>query len=76
MTLYALMGNKTNDLLTYGGRIITHEDKAEMAFLFPTHRVIEFKPRGNDPVMGLRDHPDLEAVTFPLNRVDFKRRSQ
>jgi hypothetical protein len=74
MTRYAIMGNQTHDLLTYGGRVIVHENKAEMAFLFPTHTVIEFEPRPNDPVMELTDHPDLASTTFPLNRADFKRR--
>lgn len=72
MALFALVGKHTTELLTYGGRIITHEDRAEMAYLFPNSRVVEVKP-GEDLVMRLVDHPDMAPVRFPLNRKDFRR---
>lgn len=73
MALYALVGERSGDVLTYGGRVILHNSKSEMEFLFPNNRVIEFKPRGGDLVMRLADHPDMAPVRFPLNKADFRR---
>jgi hypothetical protein len=72
MALYGIVGKYSKELLTYGGRIITHEDRAEMAYLFPNDRIAEVRP-GNELVMRLVDHPDMAAVRFPLNRKDFRR---
>ena len=69
--LFVLVGKRSGAALTYGGRVITHENRAEMAWLFPHERVAEYRP-GNDPTMKLVDHPDMAAVRFPLNRKDFR----
>lgn len=70
--LFVLVGKRSGEALTYGGRVITHENRAEMAWLFPNERVAEYRP-GNDLTMRLVDHPDMAVVRFPLNRKDFRR---
>lgn len=70
---FAIAGRKTGDLVTFMGQVIVHEDRAEMAYLFPNDRIVPHTPTGHDVVMMLVDHPDMSAVRFPLNRKDFNR---
>lgn len=73
MTLYAYVGPVSNELLSYQGRVLTHPDPGEMRFLMPAMRVIELP--GADvgrPLMRLRDHPDLAAITWPLTKEQFR----
>lgn len=72
MALYAILGKRSGEALTFMGHVITHENRAEMAYLFPNDRVIEYRP-GNDLTMRLVDHPGMAPVRFPLNRKDFRR---
>jgi hypothetical protein len=65
---YALVGEVSGELLTYGGLVMVHPDKRELEYLFPALRVVEI-PRFylNDGLtMPLKDHPDMDAVVFPL----------
>lgn len=71
MSRYALVGDRSRDLLTYGGRVIVHQDRSEMEWLFPMSRVVEV--RGDvGPEMLLRDHPSMAAVEFPLRKEAFR----
>lgn len=74
MSRYALLGARTGDLLTYGGRVLVHGNRAEMEYLFPSARIVSITV-GNlgRPVMKLSDHPQLKeaGVRFPLRREDF-----
>lgn len=71
--LFAIAGRKSGDLQTLGGRVIVHENRAEMAWLFPNERIVAHRPTGHDIVMMLVDHPDMAGVRFPLNKKDFNR---
>ena len=72
MSRYALVGPRSGELLTYGGAVIYHEDKAEMQWLFPHSRVVRITDGDlGGPMMKLRDHPDMTSVQFPLRREDF-----
>lgn len=65
--LYCLIGRVTGDPLSYRGRVIVHDDKAEMEYLFPASRVVELPSYfGEDLTLPLKFHPDMEAVQFPL----------
>jgi hypothetical protein len=72
---YALIGARTGELLTYGGRVIVHDNRAEMEYLFPNRdraRVIRVTDGDlGQPVLQLRDHPSMSKVRFPLRREDF-----
>jgi hypothetical protein len=74
MARYALQGAVSRDLLTWNGRVLVHSDRAEMEFLFTGDvRVVEC-PRTIPPeqCLEIRYHPDLAAVTWPLDRRDFR----
>lgn len=71
--LFAIAGRKTGDPVTFMERVLVHEDKAEMAYLFPNDRIVPFRPGPADLVMMLVDHPDMKAVRFPLDKKDFNR---
>lgn len=72
MSRYAVVGGTSGQLLTYRGRAIVHSDKAEMQFLLPNSRVIRVTDGDlGQPVMELKDHPDMASVRWPLDRKDF-----
>lgn len=62
------------DLLTWNGRVLIHNSRAEMEFLLAGEiRVIEL-PRDVPPeqCLELRYHPNFATVTWPLRREDFR----
>lgn len=73
MRLFGLVGATTRTLLTYRGRVIVHEDRAELEALFPGTRVAEVPTTDQIATLPLRDHPDMTAVRFPLTREAFRR---
>lgn len=65
--MYCLIGRTTNEPLSYKGRVIVHDDKAEMEYLFPNNRVVKLPAvYGEDLTMALKFHPDMDTVKFPL----------
>lgn len=67
-----MVGGRSGELLSYGGRVLVHNDRGEMEFLFPNQRVIRLTDGTlGQPEMRLRDHPGLSQVRFPLRREDF-----
>lgn len=74
MSRYALQGTTSRDLLTYGGKVLVHDNAAEMAYLFAGDvRVIDC-PRDIQPeqTLPIRYHPQLAAVTWPLDKEQFR----
>ena len=72
MRLWALVGASTGELLSYRGAVMVHEDRAELEYLVPGTRTVEVPADLGQPLMALRDHPDMAAVTWPLDRRDFR----
>lgn len=80
--MWAMEGETTHELLTYQGRIIVHPSRAELEFLVPAgvHRYVELlgssaeevAHRYGRPAVLLKDHPDMNAVTWPLDRGRFR----
>lgn len=70
MTRYALKGSVSGELLTYQGRILVHNNRGELEWLFPGERVVPYD--GALPTLPIRDHPDMAAVTWPLDRRNFR----
>jgi len=69
---YAMVGPVSGEPLSYGGLILTHDDRAELEFLFAGVRVVELG--GQIPeydCMSIKDHPDLVSTQWPLKREDF-----
>jgi len=73
MTLYGLKGNRSEVLLTYGGRVLVHNNDRELQFLFPGTEVVRV-PAGipEELTMPIFAHPELASVRFPLDRRDFR----
>jgi hypothetical protein len=67
---YALVGEVSGELLTYGGLVLVHPEKRELEYLFPALRVVEL-PKfylSDGMTMPLKDHPDMDSVVFPLDQ--------
>lgn len=74
MSRYALQGATSRDLLTFGGKVLVHDNAAELEFLMAGDvRVIEC-PRDLPPeqTLPIRYHPQLAAVTWPLTKEQFR----
>lgn len=72
MSRYGLVGPRSGELLTYRGKVLTHDDKAELEFLFPTSRVVRLSDGDlGQPTMSIKQHPQLASTTWPLQREDF-----
>lgn len=74
MSRYALQGTVSRDLITYCGRVLVHDNKAELEFLFTGDvRPVEC-PRDIPPeqTLPIRFHPQLAAVRWPLSKEQFR----
>lgn len=80
MRRYGLYGATSKAFLTYLGRVIWHDDVAELEFLVPgamkggvTYRELpaDLPP---DQCLPIREHPDFSWVQWPLTRQQFTRR--
>lgn len=70
--LYALVGTRGGDVLSYGGRAIVHDNRVELEYLFPTTRVVECPRELVPSSIRLPAHPDMAGISFPLRREDFR----
>lgn len=61
------------DLLSWRGRVLVHDNKAEMEFLLAGDIKVVPCPRDIPPeqCLELRYHPNLASVTWPLDRRNF-----
>ena len=74
MSRYALQGTTSRDLLTWNGKVLVHNNRAEMEFLFAGEVRVVDCPRDIPPeqTLEIRYHPQLASVTWPLDRKDFR----
>lgn len=73
MTIYGLWGPSSREFLTFLGRVLVHDNKAEMEWLFPGCPIREVPPSfTSDMCISITQHPDLVNTTFPLKRSDFR----
>lgn len=78
--MFAMVGSVTGEILSYAGRMVLHDNRAELEWLCPGVRVVELPGRSPEevahrygrPAMLLRDHPDMAPVRWPLDRRDFR----
>lgn len=86
MKVLAIEGGVSKELLSFMGQVIVHDGTLkELEFLFPKWkdgqvRFVEVSMDGgtlNDgrPTLWLRDHPDMDTVTWPLDPKDFNLRT-
>jgi hypothetical protein len=70
---WGLVGAVSRDFLTYGGRVLWHNNRRELEFLVPDTRVMELPPDlPPDQCLPIREHPDFASTSFPLRRQDFR----
>lgn len=70
MTRFAIKGAASRQLLTYRGAILTHPNRAELEFLLPGAEVVPYDGR-ELPTLPIARHPDMAALSWPLDRRDF-----
>jgi len=70
---FALQGAVSRELLTYGGRVLVHDNAAELEFLTTGARVVTV-PRDvpDEQTLPISAHPCFAGVRFPLQRKDFR----
>lgn len=74
MSRYALQGTTSRELLTWNGKVLVHHNAGEMEFLFTGDVRVIPCPRDIPPeqTLSIRYHPQFAAVTWPLDRKDFR----
>jgi hypothetical protein len=77
VSLFALYGETTGDLLTLHGRPLVHDNRVEMAWLLPKARIVpvterDLVARSPLPPLPLREHPALAHLSWPLRRGEFR----
>jgi hypothetical protein len=73
MKRYALYGEKSRTLLTFMGRVLVHDNKAELEYLTVGAKAVECPsgiPEGQ--TFPLRLHPNLTTVEWPLRKESFR----
>ncbi len=68
---FALKGNTTGQLLTLNGKVLTHDNRAELEFLVPYTEVVQTDVRFEDS-LPIRFHPDLSHISWPIRKADFR----
>lgn len=70
---WALQGEKSRELWTWGGRVLVHDSKPELEFLIRGARPVKC-PRSipDEQTIPLRYHPQFEHHRFPLRREDYR----
>jgi hypothetical protein len=73
MTRYGLQGATSRELLTYGGRVLVHDNAVELGFLVAGAEVVTV-PRDIPPeqTLPISVHPELTGLRWPLRREDFR----
>lgn len=72
-TQYGLWGTTRREFLTWRGRVLVHSNRAELEWLFPHSVVREVPPSfATNMRLPIQQHPDLQHVTFPLVRSEFR----
>lgn len=78
MQRYALKGGVSGELISYGGRVLVHDNRRELDYLFPNLEVVEIKVGDDDglyagrPTMSVKEHPQVaDNVQWPLDKNDW-----
>lgn len=71
--MFALQGANSGELLSYGGKVLVHDNARELEYLVPRGAKVVRCPRmEEDQVLSIRLHPDLATVRWPLRKEDFR----
>jgi hypothetical protein len=70
---YAVAGATSGELLSLNGLVLVHPDRAELEWLLADQRVVEVPAHiRSEQTMPWAAHPQMSAVTFPLDREAFR----
>lgn len=73
MKRYGVAGSASGELLSLGGLVLVHPDRAELEFLLADQRVVEVPAHIRpEQTMPWSRHPQMSAVRWPLDRSDFR----
>lgn len=71
--MYVLVGPISNEVLTYYGNVLVHDNKGELEWLFPGIKVIPLPASYvGSPIMNWKDHPEMASIRWPLDKRDFR----
>jgi hypothetical protein len=74
MARYAMVGERSRELLSWHGLVLIHHDRAELEYLFAGVHVVPCPSSIPDGyTMSVGAHPALASVTWPLTREQFRR---
>lgn len=70
---WALQGERSRELLTWGGRVLVHSSKPELEFLIAGAKPVPC-PRSipDEQTVPLPAHPQFAHHRFPLDRADYR----
>lgn len=68
--LFCLRGDVTGTRITWGGRVIVHDNRHELEFLFPKLRIEPVTIRPTDAIEA-RFVPGNEGCFLPNGRLDY-----
>lgn len=68
--IYALKGDRSGQVLTWNGKVITHTNREELGFLVRGAQPVPLSVKFEDSI-PIQFVPGFEDVQFPLNREDF-----
>jgi hypothetical protein len=68
---YAMWGRHSQSWISFQGRVIVHDDKGEMEFLFPGSVVRPISGLREEDMMTIKDHPGCIDFQWPIKREDF-----
>jgi hypothetical protein len=75
MTRYGLWHARSREFYTLDGRVLWHDNRAELEYLVPGTPVREVPDSfPADQCLPIRLHPQLAAVQWPLTREQFVRK--
>lgn len=71
--MYAAVGLISNELLSFNGRVLVHDNREEIEWLLSGIKTIKLpKVDIGRPLMRLKDHPDIpKLVKWPLDRKEW-----
>lgn len=69
---FMLIAPRSKEPYSYEGAVLIHDNPKELEWLFPGVRNEELSTfEVGRPLMRLKLHPDMQAVTWPLDPADF-----
>jgi len=73
MRRFGLYGDNSHDFLTWGGRILVHDNRDEMSWLVPFGATVKELPRDipEGQTVPLLAHPNFTGVTRPITKEQF-----